>query len=107
MQEVLPALQPLRARFIEMSAYRSAELSNLKRRINLEGDPNAAMCEIGDIVHKISGVAATLGFPEWGLLAAELDGITNALQKQEISADEAWRRAEPSLDQLIYSMATP
>ena len=105
MQDLLPALQPLRARFVELSLSRSIELSRLRSRILLGQEPLVAMREIGEVVHKISGVAATLGFPAWGQLAAEIDLIINRLRKQEISLEVAFRSAEPMLDALIRAMS--
>ena len=73
--------------------------------MHLGQEPSDAMREIGEIVHKISGVAATLGLSSWGQLAAELDAITNALHKQEMSLEDAWWHAEPILDALICAMS--
>ena len=87
-----------------MSVLRSAELAELRQRVQLRRDPEAALGEIGDIVHKISGVAATLGFAEWGRLAAELDRIIHGFRLRQSSLDETWRLAEPSLGTLIDSM---
>lgn len=104
MQNVLPALQPLRDRFIVMSKLRAAELSALRNRMRQGQQPGAAICEIGEIVHKISGVAATLGFPQWGQLAAELDSTINLARKRQISMNDAWDISEPKLDTLIDLM---
>lgn len=104
MADISPALYPLRNRFIEMSVQRSVELSELQQRVQKRLDPEAALGEIGEIVHKISGVAATLGFAEWGRLAAELDRTIHSFRTRQTSLDEAWRLAEPSLSTLIEAM---
>ena len=104
MADISPALYPLRNRFIEMSVQRSVELSELQQRVQKRLDPEAALGEIGEIVHKISGVAATLGFAEWGRLAAELDRTIHSFRTRQTSLDEAWRLAEPSLSTLIEVM---
>ena len=104
MADISPALYPLRNRFIEMSVQRSSELAQLRQRVQLRHDPEAALGEIGEIVHKISGVAATLGFADWGRLAAELDRTIHSFRTRQTSLDDAWQLAEPSLGTLIDAM---
>lgn len=95
------ALLPLRARFIALNAERAAELSILRNRLKRDQASEASLLEIGDIVHKIAGVAATLGFAELGKLSLQLDRITMALRAEEVALAPAWLQAEPLLDQLI------
>lgn len=105
MDGVPTALLPLRMRFIEMNVARSAELSILRNRLKRDQDPEPSLLEIGDLVHKIAGVAATLGFAEMGRLALELDKLTTCLRLGELRVGQVWSEAEPVLDALIDEIA--
>ena len=64
MGEISPSLVPLRDRFIALNVARARDLVELADRIDRGQDAEASLLAIGEIVHKVAGVALTLGFPE-------------------------------------------
>jgi hypothetical protein len=101
MGEISPSLVPLRDRFIALNVARARDLVELADRIDMGQDAEASLLAIGEIVHKVAGVALTLGFPELGLRAAELDKIIIAFRGKEIALAAAWSQASPLMDALL------
>lgn len=99
-----PALLPLRARFIDMNLSRADELLHLRQRIAAGQDAIRALLAIGDIAHKICGVAGTLGFERIGQLSFDLDQSIIALRNRQTDFVSAWRKSQPVLDALIAAL---
>lgn len=66
-------LKVLRAKFIDLLEDRIDALEVLRGKIDLEGERLEALHQTQFIAHKISGTAGTLGFAEFGRLAAETE----------------------------------
>lgn len=105
MADISPSLMPLRERFMALNAARARELTELRLRIETGQDAEASLLAIGDIVHKIAGVALTLGFPALGLRSMELDRLIIAFRKKEVSLALAWRQGAPILDAVMAELA--
>ena len=99
--DIAPALYPIRDRFRSQIVERVIALEGL--RINVENgkDPHAAMADIIAIVHKISGVAATLGFLNAGHLAAHLEQHYNEGINARATFVVLWPQVEPMLIALM------
>ncbi|WP_192931160.1 Hpt domain-containing protein [Gemmobacter serpentinus] len=105
MADISPSLAPLRDRFIALNATRAKDLIELRNRIEQGRDPEASFLAMGEIVHKIAGVALTLGFPALGLRAMELDRVTIAFRKKEVGLALAWRQGAPILDAVLVELS--
>lgn len=99
-----PALLPLRARFVGLNPARVDELLGLRAQAAGGPDATRALLAIGEIAHKICGVAATLGFGRIGALAFDLDQAVIALRDRQSDAAAAWRNSQPLLDALIAAL---
>ncbi|MBL4750033.1 MAG: Hpt domain-containing protein [Amylibacter sp.] len=66
-------LKVVRERFISLLDERLDELEVLREHIDQGKNREEALKKIQFIVHKISGTAGTLGFPETGKLAARAE----------------------------------
>ena len=104
MCDISPSLVPLRDRFVALNAVRARDLIVLADSIDRGQDAEASLLAIGEIVHKIAGVALTLGFPELGLRAAELDRIIIAFRGKSIALASAWSQGSPLLDTLLAEL---
>ncbi|OSQ46598.1 Hpt domain-containing protein [Marivita geojedonensis] len=63
----------IRENFLERLVVRSFELEDIVNDIEDSGLTPEAVAQLGHHAHKIAGVAATLGFPRLGSLAAQTD----------------------------------
>ena len=68
------ALAEARAQFTERLVPQIVEVERLQAALDDPAQAADAIGALAFLVHKISGVAATVGFPELGTRAAELDG---------------------------------
>jgi len=59
--------------FLSEAEARCARLRVLRQQLSEMTQDQAALKEIGQITHKIAGTAATLGYPELGVQASEID----------------------------------
>ncbi|MCZ4353549.1 Hpt domain-containing protein [Roseovarius aestuarii] len=71
--DISDGLTRVRARFAEESQIRQDRLLILVSQLQDASAAPAALVEIGEINHKIAGTAATLGYPDLGAGAAEVD----------------------------------
>lgn len=70
---VSSGLARVRARFVDELQGRRARIGMLRADLDHAAQPMGALTGIRQIAHKIAGTAATLGFPDLGALAAEID----------------------------------
>lgn len=101
MTELSASLMPLRAKFIASILPRLAELETLRRQVAADAAGMQALTEIGHVAHRISGVAATLGFARAGELASEVDRQATAVRSGQELFAWAWPRTEPVLEALM------
>lgn len=64
-----------KALFCRLAAERLDALEDARMRYVEGNAPQAALGDIGGIAHKLAGTAATLGYPEIGHLAAEVERL--------------------------------
>lgn len=96
------ALLPVRSRFLALIVPRVLEFEAFRRQINEGGEATAALAGIGALAHKISGVAATLGFHQVGQLAAQVD--RRIVGGRGAPLPPVWREVEPQLEALMDAM---
>ncbi|MFX0547546.1 Hpt domain-containing protein [Roseovarius sp. S1116L3] len=75
-------LERVRQRFLETLRDRFNRVVRLRAKVAEEVDVQDSLCEIGKICHKIAGTAATLGFPDLGSNAAEIDDLIMSNQDE-------------------------
>lgn len=100
----IPDTDPLssaRQRFRDLIVDRVLALESLRKNINTAPDPLQMMRGVSALAHKISGVAATLGFQHTGDLAAELERRLGSSTLHGLPVSETWLAAEPVLDELL------
>lgn len=97
-------LKVIQVKFLETLEDRVVELRHLKKEIIGHGNVAASLKAIGDLVHKISGVAATLGFPVAGTLAAVVESNIYESRLSGVTEAEAWRRASPNFERLLEEL---
>ncbi|NUB44826.1 Hpt domain-containing protein [Fertoebacter nigrum] len=99
----LAALEPVRRRFIETTEARILEIEALRLDVEAGRDAEAAARQIARIAHKISGVAATLGFAQVGALAAQVERLLDAGHSGGTAKDR-WARAKPQVESLLDAL---
>jgi HPt (histidine-containing phosphotransfer) domain-containing protein len=97
-------LKVIQARFLETLEDRVTELRRHKNEIVGNSNVAASLKAISDMVHKIAGVAATLGFPLAGTLAAGVESNIYESGLDGVSPEDAWRRVSPSFDRLLEEL---
>lgn len=73
-------LQKVRTHFLIELEKQYHDVEMLRNQLDQVADPSEACSEIGRICHKIAGTAATLGFPDLGNVAAEIDDYVASLR---------------------------
>lgn len=63
--------------------------------------PVQALGKIADLAHKIAGVAATLGYPYAGQLAAEIEQAVRDGDVAARSTHQTWNCIQPNLEALM------
>jgi len=97
-------LEPARAMFRGLIVERIMALEAYRKLVQHGESPQDELARIAGIAHKISGVAATLGFFRTGQLAATLDrAITENTEK---CAEPGYfhREINPMLEALLVEM---
>ncbi|SIT06171.1 Hpt domain-containing protein [Roseivivax lentus] len=92
-------MQAIRQRFLDGLEERLAEMESL---VDLLDDPNSASrvwAEIRMRVHRIAGVAGSLGFAALGARAAQIDNAIEAMPQQGAPLKDATLRA--AMDSLL------
>lgn len=88
------SIERVRKRFIERARIQVQELDILIYKVEADPQDQATWMDLARIVHKIAGVADTLGFERLGQLARETedrlinpsDEITSAMDDQKLCA---------------------
>ncbi|CAM9902378.1 MAG: hypothetical protein CMN16_16225 [Roseovarius sp.] len=73
-------LQKIRRHFLTELEKQYHNVEMLRNQLDQVADPSETCIEIGRICHKIAGTAATLGFPDLGNVAAEIDDYVASLR---------------------------
>jgi HPt (histidine-containing phosphotransfer) domain-containing protein len=97
-------LAAVRARFRDLIVQRVLEFERLKKLIEAAPGNAPALREVAALAHKISGVAATLGFAQAGDLAAALDTAIMRRQAAGVAAAAIWQDAAPMLETLLDAL---
>ncbi len=100
-ERIPPSLVEIQARFRAMIVDRILMFEALKRAIEVNQQPAQALGAISDLAHKISGVAATLGYPHAGQLAAEIEQAIHDGNVAARSAHQTWNCIQPDLEALM------
>lgn len=100
-KDISPALVGIRKRFCDMAVDRILAFESMKMAIEANRQPEHALDEIANLAHKITGVAATLGYPQAGQLAAEVEQTVRAGTSSGTSAHQTWTNVEPILEALL------
>ncbi len=75
------SVEQIRSRFIARVEQQVAELDDLMERLETNPSDNAALEGATNLIHKIAGVAATLGFQKAGELAQSAESRLVACSK--------------------------
>lgn len=97
-------LIPARNRFIDLIIERVTSIEALRVDTNRGGDPHAALLGIFAEVHKIAGVAASVGFSDIGAQAAALEQDFQSGIKNKFPLDVIWRNIDPRLVELMDAL---
>ncbi len=81
--DVRPQLARIRIGFLVRLEERCLDMDRLANAIDANGVQPHLIDALSEHVHKISGVAATLGFARLGALAAKTDGLMTELKLQK------------------------
>lgn len=79
-ENILIRLQKVRTHFLTELEKQYHNVEMLRNQLDQVADPSETCMEIGRICHKIAGTAATLGFPDLGNVAAEIDDYVTSLR---------------------------
>lgn len=102
--EMESQLARLRSKFRSSLIERILSFEELKRELQLDCNSAVALQAISALSHKITGVAATLGFPAVGALASEMERRISDGLARGISVHEAWCDTLPVLEELLDEM---
>ncbi len=98
---ISPSLVGAQARFRAMIVDRILVFEAMKNAIEANHQPAQALGKIADLAHKISGVAATLGYPYTGQLAAEVEQAVRDGDVAARSTHQTWSCMQPNLEALM------
>ena len=96
-----PALVGVQVRFRELIIDRILVFEAMKNAVEANRQPAQALGKIADMAHKIAGVAATLGYPFAGQLAAEVEQAVRDGDAAARSTHQTWSCVQPSLEALM------
>lgn len=97
-EAVAPGLAAIQARFLELICDRVLVFETLKKGLEANRKPALALTGIAELAHKIAGVAATLGFPHAGELAADVERAVRDGAAAGMPALQTWKRVAPTLE---------
>ena len=100
-ERISPTLVGVQTRFREMIVDRILVFEAMKRAIETNHQPAQALDKIGDLAHKIAGVAATLGYPYAGQLAAGVEQAVRDGDAARKPTQETWGHLQPNLEALL------
>ena len=102
--DMTAALKPARAVFLGLVIERIMAFEAFRKLVEHGENPRAEMTKIADIAHKISGVAATLGFMRTGQLAAALDRAITENPTKSADPEHFRHVVNPLLEALLVEM---
>lgn len=102
--EMESQLARLRGKFISSLIERILTFEEMKRELQSDCNSAAALQAISGLSHKITGVAATLGFPAIGALSSEMERRIGDGLAKGVSVHETWCDALPVLEELLDEM---
>lgn len=100
-EAIAPALAAVQARFRDRIVERVLEFEGLMQDVEAGRSPALALVSIADLAHKIVGVAATLGYPRAGDLAAEVEQRIRQGSFAGAAPQVTWRAVQPGLEALL------
>ena len=100
-ERISPSLVGVQARFRARIVDRILVFEAMKNAIEVNHQPAQALGKIADLAHKIAGVAATLGYPYAGQLAAEVEQAVRDGDAAARSSHQTWNCVQPSLEALM------
>ncbi|WP_417808343.1 Hpt domain-containing protein [Thioclava sp.] len=103
-QSIASVIARIRGEFVATLMERSLVLESLKKEATSTQHPDRAISEMGEMAHKIAGVAETLGFPQLGRISLQLDGIIGSARSTKQAASQTWRIAEDVVEDLLDEM---
>jgi len=97
-------LSLLRSKFLATVVERILMFEEMIHNLEVDQDSAVALQNISNLSHKITGVAATFGFPKIGALAAEVEHKIVEDRAGAISTRDSWRDTSPILEKLLDEM---
>jgi HPt (histidine-containing phosphotransfer) domain-containing protein len=94
----------IRSSFIASLIERSLILESLKAEVNSSQHPERALFAIGEIAHKMAGVAETLGLQRLGALSVKLDNLIGVARSSEQYSSKTWNSVEDVVEDLLDEM---
>jgi len=98
--------QALLPQFLDMTASRQIEIDIERGNLEAGDNPLSATREIGRIAHKISGTAASFGFPDLGRQSQIIEEICDHIcgLSGAVLSETVTRRLFPALDTLSQEL---
>jgi HPt (histidine-containing phosphotransfer) domain-containing protein len=101
-QNISIQLEKVRTHFLTELKKQYREVEMLRDQLDQVADPLQICRDIGRICHKIAGTAATLGFPDLGHVAAEIDDFVASFSA---TRSEAFFEMREHADHLLVLMS--
>ena len=100
-EPIAAGLIGVQTRFRALIVDRLLVFEALKKDIEANRHQAQALGKIADLAHKIAGVAATLGYPRVGGLAADIELAVRNGDAAATSSHQTWRGVQPVLEALL------
>lgn len=100
-EQIAPSMIGVQTRFRALIVDRVLVFEALKKDIEANRHPAQALGKIADLAHKIAGVAATLGYPHAGELAADVELAVRNGDAAATLSHRTWRGVQPVLEALL------
>ena len=104
-EALMAALAPIRMSFINSAPDRVREINASLSAIGQGDDVNGALCGLRTEVHKIAGVAGSIGFPHLGEISAKADSALRGLIDGDPNAPEI-ERVLDQIDSILNELTT-
>ncbi|WP_434288771.1 Hpt domain-containing protein [Celeribacter sp. SCSIO 80788] len=82
-QRLAEAIGRTRQNFIDDLIVKIPEIEGLQARINARSNDRDALDQLGFLTHRMSGIAATVGFPEIGERAGEIHDVLSHFDQSD------------------------
>lgn len=97
-EAVEPGLVGVQVRFLEVIGDRILMFEALKKDLAAQRKPAQTLNKIAELAHMTAGVAATLGYPHAGQLAADLEQAVRDGTAAGVPALRTWEQVSPRLE---------